>query len=145
MNDAPTGRRRPGLRLALTLSVALNGLAAGYLIGHGLETPPPTPQAATAVGFGERLKLLPREERQKFQQAMQASRPAIQQARQAWTEARAGIAAAMAEEPYDADRMRQAFAVARTAGETLQGRVQEATAQALAGLSPQSRQQLARP
>lgn len=149
MSEASGGRRSPRLLSALAASLALNCLAAGYLIGRGsapVPSPPPAPPvAADANSFGERLRHLPAGERQKFQRAMQPDRPAIREAREALAEARARVAQVMAAEPYDAGTMRQAFADVRARADALQARVQDATAQALAALSVDSRRQLAGP
>jgi hypothetical protein len=51
----------------------------------------------------------------------------------------------MAAEPYDAQKMRDAFADVRAKTAALQGRIQDATAQALAATSPETRRQLAGP
>jgi uncharacterized membrane protein len=147
MSEATETRQRSRLLLALAVSLALNCLAAGYLIGRGaaLVPSPPAAAPATANSFGERLKHLPGEERQQFQRAMQPDRPAIRQARADLAEARSRLAQVMAAEPYDPEKMRQAFADVRAKAETLQSHVQDATAQALAAISAQSRRQLAGP
>jgi uncharacterized membrane protein len=147
MSEASQGRQSRRLLFVLAVSLALNCLAAGYLIGRGaasLPPPPaPSPAAANANGFGERLKQLPAAERQKFHSAMQPERAAIRQAHEDLMQARAHLAQVMAAEPYDPEQMRQAFAEVRAKAETLQSRVQDATAQALAALSAESRRRLA--
>jgi uncharacterized membrane protein len=138
------------LPVVLGLSLALNCLLAGFLIGRGVGVIHPSgggPAGGPPVanGFGERLKQLPGEERQKFQKAMQPSRPAIKAAREDLAAARHRLAEAMAADPYDADKVRDAFADVRAKTQVLQSRVQDATAQALASLSPDLRKRLAGP
>jgi uncharacterized membrane protein len=147
MSEVSETRQRSPLLLALAVSLALNCLGAGYLIGHHAAfVPSPPPMAPAAVNsLGERLKHLPLDERRRFQRAMQPDRPAIRQAREELAVARARIAQVMAAEPYDPGQMRQAFADVRAKTEVLRERVQVAMARALAVLSADSRRQLAGP
>ncbi len=76
---------------------------------------------------------------------MQAYRADIRQAREDLAAARTRLSKAMADDSYDPDKMRLAFADVRAKTETLQGRVQDATAQALTAVSPEIRKRLAGP
>lgn len=149
MSETSNAGANSKLLLALAISLAINCLGLGYVIGHGAASfPALSPQATVASSsgsFGERIKHLPKEERQKFQHVMHASQPAIRQARQDLVEAKARLNQALVSEPYDSERVRLAFADIRAKTETLQSRVQDVTALALAELSAESRRQLAVP
>ncbi len=150
MSESPIASPQSKLLFALLLSLAVNFLLAGYLIGRAVTFGPPSPHAqspapAAANSFGERLKQLPGDDRLKFQQAMQAYRADIRQAREDLAAARTRLSKAMADDSYDPDKMRLAFADVRAKTETLQGRVQDATAQALTAVSPEIRKRLAGP
>lgn len=135
----------------LVVSVGINCLLAGYIVGRRLlpgeeqATQASAPAPAQANNLAERLKALPKEERQKFQEAMRPFRPDIRTAREAVQEARDHLAAVISAEPYDPARMRETFEDVRAKAAVLQQKVQDATAQALAALSPESRKALAGP
>ena len=132
----------------LLLSVALNCLLVGIVVGHWLL---PREEAAAPgsggrpLGFGERLRLLPAAERDKFEAAMQPSRPEIRAARAEVAAASAQFRQTLQREPYDIAATSAAMAALRGKTAVLQQRLQEAAAKAFAVLSPQSRQQLSRP
>jgi uncharacterized membrane protein len=128
----------------------MNCLLVGYLVGGNIPIAAPrwspsTSTPAPASTFNDRLKQLPNDERQKFQDVMAMNRLAIRQAREELLVARTRLTQAMAAEPYDANQLRQAFAEVRNKTVVLQERVQDATAQALAALTPDSRKRLAGP
>lgn len=144
-------RRWSWLVTVLAISLAGNCLLAGYLLGHGISVgvKPAVAVAANTPaggnGFNDRLKQLPEPERRKFQEGMRSSRAELKHAREELAEARQHLSQAMAAEPYDSEKVRLAFADVRTKNESVQQRVQEATALALASLSPESRKQLVAP
>jgi len=147
MTDRPS-RATAWLSGLLLISVAFNCLLIGVVAGRLLW---PRDEATAVTGgdgsltFGERVRRLPPTERDKFQAAMQPHRPAIRAAREELATARAQFREALRHEPYDAAALLQAMAAMRAKNALLQQRIQEASAQAFAVLSPQSREQLSRP
>jgi len=143
----------------LALSLAGNFLAGGFILGHYLSFGPARPAApasasapAAAVpvagrgtNLGQRLAALPQDERQRFMQAMRPWQRDFKQERAEMQPQVEEVAAALSADPYDHKRMRQAFAALREKSVALQEATQNAQADALAVLSPESRRQLAAP
>lgn len=149
MSDAGT-LRSAWLGAALFASLAVNTLLGGVVLGR--ETPwlANRPHAGGAPnfrveGFAWRVRRLPEDERRRFQAAMRPYRPGIREARQALADARQRLDQTLVAEPYSVPTTLAALAEVRAKSTALQQRVQEAAAEALANLSPASRQTLAAP
>jgi uncharacterized membrane protein len=147
MTESPS-RRLAWLSGLLFISLAVNCLFLGALIGRELPWPeaaPTVPQLrrAPVEGFGARIMALPLPERHRFFAAMRPFRPGTQAARADLAEARRNLRAVLMREPYDPAAVTIALAEVRRRTGILQQRVQDAAAQALAALSPQSRRWLA--
>ena len=148
------------LKLVVTVlasSLAVNFLAGGFILGQHLSFGP-TRQAAPAsasapaaavpvvgrgTNLGQRIAALPQEERQRFMRVMRPSQHDLKQARDEMQGQAEEVVAALTAEPYDPNRMRRAFAALREKTAVLQEATQNAQADALTVLSPESRRQLA--
>ena len=145
MSDGTAGRWPP---LALLISLGLNCLLIGLIVGHavnegGLHAPEPAQTQPVQVGgFGARVQTLSPADKQAFNLGMLAHRPAIRQARQELAVARAKLADAIARDPYDKAAAATAFAEVRSKSEIVQERVQEAAVDALAAVSLEGRRDL---
>ena len=142
--------RSAWLGTALFLSIAVNTLLAGVVLGR--ETPwlagrPQTgaPASFPVEGFAGRVQRLPEDERRRFQLAMRPYRPGIRAARQALAGARELLDAQLVAEPYSVQGTQAALAEVRAKTAVLQQRLQEAAAEALGNLSLASRRALAAP
>jgi hypothetical protein len=142
-------RRLRWVALALFASIAVNCLTIGLLVGR--QTPSwltgGKGQGQGGVqgagnGFGQRVQLLPDDERRIFSQAMKPYRPGIWAARSALAEARLHLAEAIARHDYNPDEATAAFAEVRKRTTELQEKIQEATVVALGGLREESRNML---
>ena len=146
MSDRPAPRRR-WLPFVVLASFAVNCLLIGLLLG-ALFAAPPAPVEPVAAppawgGFGQHAAQLPQPERRKFLMAMRPYRPGIRAARAALADARRRLAATIAQPDYNAGAAEAAFTDVRVRAAALQEHVQEATAMALATLSPEFRRGLA--
>ncbi|HLY55987.1 MAG TPA: periplasmic heavy metal sensor [Stellaceae bacterium] len=146
MSD-PTARSWPPL--ALLISLGLNCLLIGLMVGHAVNEgglhggePPAQGQPVQVAGFGARVQALSPADKRAFNLGMLAHRPAIRQARQELAEARARLADAISRDPYDKAAAAAAFAEVRSKSEIVQERVQEAAADALAAVSLAGRREL---
>jgi len=159
-----TGGDQKAVRLklvvtVLALSLAGNFLAGGFILGHYLSFGPArqavpatgaAPAAAVPVvgrgtNLGQRIAALPQEERQRFMRVMRPAQHDLKQAREEMQAQAEEVVAALGAEPYDPNRMRRAFAALREKTAILQEATQNAQADALTVLSPESRRQLASP
>ena len=146
MSDRPVPRRS-WLAVVLLASLAINALTVGMLIGSGFAVPMLRAQAPAGPpawgGFGNSVNQLPQAERRRLMVAMRPYRPDIRAARLALGDARARLAATIAQPEFNVAAASAAFADVRIHAAALQERIQEATAAALQTLSPQSRRVLA--
>lgn len=133
------------LFLSLGINLFLGGLMLGREIAGGVAPTPVVAHPGPPEGFGGRVQRLPEAQRRAFWQAMRPYRSGIEQARASLTEARGHLNVVLLADTYDPAAMTEALARVRVATDLLQQRVQDATAQALAVLSPDGRQRLAAP
>lgn len=143
--SAPRGR---WLALVLLASLAVNCLLVGVMFGTRIAGPalhdqPPVAAPLGGSAFGQHVGQLPEPERRRFMLAMRPYRPGIRAARMALVEARRHLAATIAQPDFNAAAVTAAFADVRAHASALQEHVQEATAVALAAVSPESRRELA--
>ncbi len=147
MSDRPAPRSR-WLALVLLASLAVNCLLVGVMFGARVAGPalrdqPPVAAPLGGGAFGQHVGQLPEPERRRFMMAMRPYRPGIRAARMALVEARRHLAATIAQPDFNAAAVTAAFADVRAHASALQEHVQEATAAALAAVSPESRRELA--
>lgn len=142
----PVLSRRKWMATGLFVSVALNCLLAGLIVGRdanlfGPEKPSAV-QGFPANGFGEKVKSLPDDERRKYNLAMKPFRPALREARENLIAAREHMNQVINAEPYDLAAVKAALADVQQKTASYQQQVQDETAEALADLTPQSRHAL---
>lgn len=133
--------RRPA-RFWLALSIALNALLIGIVIGggwmvahrHGLSAPTRLRAAGDELSAAQQPRF-----RTLLQDTRKAGRPLLRQARQA----RAEAAAALVAQPFDQAALAQALARARAADLALRQQREEAVARFAATLSLEDRRTLA--
>lgn len=132
-------------RTLLFISVAFNllilgAVAGGY--GAGVRLQRDAPEAAIARMPGARafMAALPDETRVKVRRALAESWVESRSVRQAAAQARREAFDAAAAEPYDAQRVRAAFARVRQADQAAIGVFQDDIVEAFADLTPQERQ-----
>jgi uncharacterized membrane protein len=149
MNDTPL-RLSAWLGAALFLSIAVNTLLGGVVLGREMPWFAERPQPAgtpnfPVEGFSWRVQRLPEDERVRFMAAMRPHRPQIREARAVLAEARQRLDQQLVAEPYSLPATLAALAEVRAKSALLQERVQAAAAEALVKLSPASRRALAAP
>ncbi|MEO0982947.1 MAG: periplasmic heavy metal sensor [Pseudomonadota bacterium] len=144
MNEAAQKTRAP---IGLIISIAINGLLIGLVIGMVLAGPrtraappqegrpnPPEQQIAEGVvraaPFGMRREL-----RQSLRRAWIDARPD----REALDQIRLDLAAALAAEPFDRAAVDEAFLAWREADMAVKEKIQTALADAMASLPPERR------
>jgi uncharacterized membrane protein len=133
-------------RTLLFVSVALNLLAAGAIVGAytaGVRIEREAPQAAIARMPGARafMAALPPATREKVRADLADTWVQSREARDAAREARRAAFDAAEAEPYDAARVRAAFARLRTADQAAIGVFQDSVVEAFADLSPEERRE----
>jgi uncharacterized membrane protein len=133
--------------LFLLVSLGLNCLLIGLIVGHVTEAaaPSPPPQASQPVqiaGFGARVLALSEADKRGFAVEMRPFRADIRTARRELATARQALADAFARQPYDPAATKEAFTVVRHREQTVQELVQNAAAQALGAVSAEGRRQL---
>ncbi len=136
-----------GLRLLLLLSLALNLLVAGLLLGDALAGGGPGgPPRRVEMSLGPVARALGEEDRRAIQDALRG-RPELaalgRGPRGAGGPDFAAILAALRAEPFDPERARAAFAAQARAVAAAQGAAQEALLARLAAMPPEERRAVA--
>ena len=136
---------KPGLPIWLILSIVLNALLIGLIIGGGLgnrKAGPPPPQGGEQVLMRGIDRAVPDEQRREvrrvFRQAFAETRPE----RIASRAARRELATALQAETYDEAAVKAALTKMRTADEAMRTRMQEVLAEQLGRLSVEQRRTL---
>lgn len=133
-------------RTLLFASVALNLLGVGAVagaLGAGVRVERQTPGAVVDRMPGPRafLAALPAETRAKMREELADSWVESREARRAAVQARREAFAVAATEPYDAARVREAFARLRAADQAAIGVFHDNVAEAFGALSPEERRE----
>jgi uncharacterized membrane protein len=128
--------------LAVNL-LAIGGIAGAFLSGARLRQPAPAPEQTTLIdrlpGPRAFLATLPQETRVKIRQELAASWRQSREARQAAAQARRDAFAAVSEQPYDAARVKAAFAQMRAADQAALGVFHDNIIDAFGNLSDEER------
>ncbi len=144
---APPGCPR-WVRVTLAVSLALNLLVAGALIGgaiaHWRRPPPDGLAALRPFGIAPFARHLPAPERRRIGDALAAEAEAFAAARARLAEAGRALAEALRQPEADPERLARAFAELRAAGSALQAVSHEVLARELAALPLAERERLAR-
>lgn len=142
------------LLIGLVLSIGLNLLLIGGIVGNALRPtppPPPTPGPSAGPGGGGPERLIARA---LIAETPEADRRAVrQELRQSWRDtaslrrkvdqARNEVVAAMVSDPYDEDRTISAMETLADAENALRVTIQSNLARRLGKLSPETRERLA--
>lgn len=133
-------------RALLFASVALNLLAVGAVagaLGAGVRLERESPREAVVRMPGARafMAALPVDLRVKMRAALADSWVESREARRASREARLAAFEAAAQEPYDVERVRAAFARVREADQAAIGVFHDSVVEAFATLSPEERRE----
>lgn len=132
-------------RTALFISLALNIVIVSVAIGafaSGARLQRPAPESTTELRFsGQRafLRALPPEDRRQLRRDIAAELIAMREQRAASRQARLALYEAARAEPYDAERVRAAFAAVRAADAALLAGVHDALADGFGEVDPASR------
>ncbi|HLS58022.1 MAG TPA: periplasmic heavy metal sensor [Paracoccaceae bacterium] len=140
---APRLRNRRWLGWALLASLALNLLFAGFLVGTALRGGHGHGHHESDAGLIGFARALPEEHRHALRQAIRGSESEWRAGREAMRDAMAGIRAAIAREPFDAERLRRALAVRREAQGRLAERATDLLVERIGQMTPAERAALA--
>jgi uncharacterized membrane protein len=127
------------LVIALVISVALNLLFVGFLVGRGLRRPPGPGREIAALGGPER-KL---HRHPALHDAVRGHREEFMGRRKAMMQAREEAAAAMRAEPFDRARLEQALARFRNESTAGKESLHRTLVEACSKGSPETRRSLA--
>jgi uncharacterized membrane protein len=127
------------LTVALVISVALNLLVVGFLVGRGLKHGPGTP--GDVHGFAGPGARMPRHPA--LREAMDRHRGDFAGRKEAMMQARRGVAEAAGREPFDRAALEQALARLRQESSASQEVVHRALVEACEKANPEQRRALA--
>lgn len=142
--DTPKAKTGGGLKVALGLSLALNLLVAGAVVGSFLRGGPGGgPEAVRDLGFGPFAGAMRPEDREAMRRAFMDRAPDLREARRAMRAQAEAILSALRAEPYDPAAFEAALArgAERTAERLALGR--EILAAHVAAMAPADRRAFA--
>lgn len=130
-------RFRPSLRLALTLSLALNLFLLAVLAAPHLF--PPSRERGEARFIERITRRLPEADRPAFREAHERHAERLRQAIEAMRESRAGMRAALGAEPYDPEALARAAETWRQASDAARQVFESMIQDAAPAMSPEGR------
>ncbi|SHI64114.1 periplasmic heavy metal sensor [Wenxinia saemankumensis] len=145
MTDTPPPRRRLRLsRVVLVLSLALNLLVAGLILGAVLRGNPPGGRPGVELAVGPLLDALPPERRDGIRARLRGDDDLRRFDRGARREAMRAFAGALTAEPFDPDAVEALLAAQGARLRGLQDAAQDAFLAELAQMGPEERAAYAR-
>lgn len=142
----PTRRAGRGLRVALVLSLAVNLLVVGLVLGVAANRSDPRPSGRVPpelLNYGPLMRVLDTENREKLSKALAGQRHEIRQARRDVRRGFQDLVGALKAEPFDVDQVQQILSAQE---DRVNGQVHQVRAQLLtqiAEMSPADRAALA--
>lgn len=129
------------IQIILVVSLVLNGLLGGLLIGGGLkqDNPPPSPDRVERALVRGLERSVPQEDRGAVRNALRQAYGATRTERRALRRARRDLRLALAADPYDAETVARAFEAVRTAEATAQSGLHDELAKQFERLSAEDR------
>lgn len=137
MSGTPTSR----VSIILTLSLILNGMLAGFLIGGNLrqERPPPPPDGGERALMRALESNVAEADRSGVRDALRTAYRATRNERMDLRQARRNLRIALAADPYDFDAVIEAFEAVRTAETTARIGLHDELARQFEDLSAEER------
>ncbi|MEM1087446.1 MAG: periplasmic heavy metal sensor [Pseudomonadota bacterium] len=142
MIEAPNRRSS----IILLVSLILNGLLIGLLIGGGLrqDRPPPSPDRGERALVRGLERSVPEDERSTVRDALRRAYGATRSERRALRVARRDLRVALAADPYNAETVAKSFEAVRQAEAAAKSGLHEELARQFERLSPEERAKILR-